>query len=112
VLKSRRLVSLAAVGLSLAALAACSTTRMLNTDDVQSAISTGLTEQLGGTYTVACPSDIEAKTGGTFTCTVTDPESGQTAEITGTQTDDQGKFSWEITSTSDAGSASPAPSAS
>lgn len=111
-LTSRRLVSLAAVGLSLTALAACSTKNVLNQADVESAISSGLTQQLGGTFTVSCPSDVEAKTGGTFTCNVTDPATGQKATITATQTDDQGKFNWEITSTSDAGSASPAPSAS
>ena len=112
-LKSRRLVSIAALGLSLTALAACSTKNVLNTDDVQKAISDGLTQQLGGTYTVSCPSEIEAKTGATFTCDVTDPSTGETATITGTQTDDQGHFDWKVNASGGASAApSPAPSAS
>ena len=106
-LNSRRVIAFAAFGLSLTALAGCSTTSTLNTDEVQTAISSGLTEQIGGTYTVSCPSTIEVKVGATFTCDVTDAATGQTAQVTGTQDDDQGHFTWKVTS---AGSASPAAS--
>jgi hypothetical protein len=108
VLKSSRARAVATVFLGVALLSACSTTRSLNTTDVQNAISLGLTEQIGGKYTVSCPSDIEAKTGGTFVCDVTDDTTGQKAKVTGTQDDDQGHFTWSVDGGS---SASPAPSA-
>jgi hypothetical protein len=109
VLKSSRALAVAAFMMSVGALAACSTTRTLNTEDVQSAIAKGLTDQVGGTFDVSCPSDITAQKGATFTCEVKDSSDGSSATVTVTQEDDQGKFNWEVTA---AASGSPAPAAS
>ncbi|MDD2858528.1 MAG: DUF4333 domain-containing protein [Candidatus Nanopelagicales bacterium] len=95
--------------MSAAMLAACSSVTTLNTEEAQAAISKGLTDQLGGTYTVTCPESIEAKANATFTCDVTDTASGATAVVTATQTNDQGNIDWEITESS---SATPEPAAS
>ena len=108
-LKNSRAVAWGAAILSVAALAACSTSKTLNTDDVQNAIQKGLSEQVGGTFTVTCPSDITAEKGGTFTCSVADPSDGSTATVTVTQEDADGQFNWEVTAAS---SGSPAPAAS
>lgn len=108
-LKSARAIGVAAVIMSVGTLAACSTTRTLNTEDVQTAIAKGLTDQVGGTFEVTCPSDITAKKDATFTCSVKDPSDGSSATVTVTQEDDQGKFNWKVTS---AASGSPVPVAS
>lgn len=83
-----------ALCLSTALLVGCSKT--LNTDDVEGQISSGLTEQVGGEFTVDCPADPPAEAGGTFECTATSAE-GQTATITVTQDDAEGNLSWEVT---------------
>lgn len=108
-LKSTRMKSAAVVIMCAGALVSCSTVKTLNTDDVQSAISKGLTDQVGGTFDVTCPSDITAEKGGTFTCQVKDSSDGTSATVTVTQEDDQGKFNWKVTAAS---SGSPAPAAS
>ena len=108
VLTTRRALALATTCLSAALLAACSITSTLSTDDIQSAISKGLTEQLGGTYTVTCPSSIEAKAGATFDCEIV-TATGATGVVTATQTDDKGNITWEITKSD---SPAPAPSES
>jgi predicted small secreted protein len=109
VVKSTRSMAIAAVILAAGSLAACSTTKTLNTDDVQGAIAKGLTDQVGGTFNVTCPSEITAEKGATFTCAVTDPADGTSATVTVTQEDADGKFNWKVTA---AQSASAAPVAS
>ena len=109
VLTSRRALALATASLSALLLSACSVSTTLNSDDIQNAISKGLTDQLGGTYTVTCPSTIEEKAGATFDCDIV-TGTGATGVVTATQTDDQGNITWEITKSSD--SATPAPSQS
>jgi hypothetical protein len=109
VFTTRRVLAVATVCMSAAMLAACSSVTTLNTEEVQTAISKGLSDQLGGTYTVTCPSTIEVKANATFTCDVADTASGATAVVTATQTDDQGHIDWEITESS---SATPEPTAS
>ena len=74
-------------------LAACGSS--LSQTDVQDKIQQGLTEQLGGEYTVTCPSDIPVQSGATFTCDVTSAGGG-TAKVAVTQNDDQGNLFWEI----------------
>lgn len=106
---TRRVLAVATACMSAALLAACSTTTTLSTEEIQTAIAKGLTDQLGGTYTVTCPTTIEAKSGAKFDCDVTDTNSGATGVVTATQTDDQGHIDWEVTKSS---SATPAPTAS
>ena len=107
-LRSTRALALAAAILSVTALAGCSTTKTLSTDDVQNAIQKGLSDQVGGTFTVTCPSDITAEKGGTFTCSVANASDGSTATVTVTQEDAEGQFNWKVTAAS---SGSPAPAA-
>jgi hypothetical protein len=109
VLKPTRALALAAAIMSVSALVACSKTSTLNTEDVQTAIQKGLSDQVGGTFTVTCPSDITAEKGGTFTCGVTDSSDGSSATVTVTQEDAEGQFNWKVTA---AQSGSPAPAAS
>jgi hypothetical protein len=82
-----------ALAVTVGLLAACSSS--LSQTDVQDKLQQGLTEQLGGEYTVTCPSDIPVQSGGTFTCDVTSTD-GSTAKINVTQNDDQGNLTWEI----------------
>lgn len=110
-LKSRRAVVIATIALSATMLAGCSSVRTLDSNEVEQLISAGLTEQINGSYAVTCPDSIEAKTGATFTCDVKDNTTGDTAVVTGTQTDDQGKFDWKVTS-ANGQSAAPSPAAS
>lgn len=79
---------IATVGL----LAACSNS--LSQSDVQDKLTQGMSEQLGGEYTVTCPSDIPVAAGATFTCDATGAD-GSTGVITVTQDDDQGNLTWE-----------------
>ncbi len=108
-LKPTRPIAFIVIAAACVALSSCSTTKTLNTDDVQTEIGKGLTEQVGGTFTVTCPQDPPAQKGYSFTCDVSDPSDGSSAVVTVTEDDDQGTFTWKVTS---AGGASPAPSPS
>jgi hypothetical protein len=108
VFTTRRALALATVSISAVLLTACSSVSTLNTEEIQTGISQGLTEQLGGTYTVTCPSSIEAKSGATFDCDIV-TATGATGVVTATQTDDKGNITWEITKSD---SPEPAPSES
>lgn len=83
---------LGALCLTVGLLAACSNS--LSQTDVQDKLKQGMTEQLGGEYTVTCPSDIPVSAGATFTCDATGAD-GSTGTISVTQDDDQGNLSWE-----------------
>lgn len=91
------LVSLIGLG----SLSRSGTTPTLNTADVQNAISRGLADKLGsGPFTVTCPQNLHAHQGGVFDCRVTDSSDGSSATVSVTQTNDNGKFDWEVTATS------------
>jgi hypothetical protein len=78
-------------------LTGCSGSSTLDGSTLQDELTTQIGQQLGGTWTVACPSAEPIKQGGTFTCTATDSAgAAQTVDVT--QTDDQGNISWEIAS--------------
>ena len=65
-------------------------------DSIKTEVNKELTAQ-GSTVTissVSCPSDIEAKNGVSFTCTLT-LSNGKTLQVKGTQVDDTGKFNVE-----------------
>jgi hypothetical protein len=87
-----------AVPIALAAavgLAACGKTT-IDTGSAERSISENIQKQLGQKpKSVKCPSEIEAKKGGTFTCTVTAAD-GSKATIKATQTDDNGHFNFSI----------------
>ena len=108
VVTTRRVLAVATACLSTALLAACSSANTLSSVDIQNAISQGLTDQLGGTYTVTCPSTIQEQAGATFDCDIV-TGTGATGVVTATQTDDQGHITWEITKSD---SPTPAPTES
>jgi len=94
-MKSGRVAALLSVAFLTAGLVAgCSNS--LNQADVQSKLSQGMNEQLGGDFTVTCPSDIAVAAGATFTCSTSGAD-GSTGTIAVTQDDDQGNLSWEYT---------------
>ncbi len=85
-------VVLAVVGLSFG-LASCSS--VIDETKVESSIKSGAAAQLKiKVDSVDCPSNIEAKKGNTFTCTI--KAEGDSAKIKVTQQDDQGSVRWEL----------------
>jgi hypothetical protein len=77
---------------------ACS--RTLNLDSVKTAISEGLTSQLGlPIASVTCPAEAPAvKAGNVFECTAT-PKDGGRFTVKVSQKDDQGNIAWEVVKT-------------
>jgi hypothetical protein len=67
----------------------------LDTDKAAAKIAEGLTKDLGGTVTVACPDDVEVEPGGTFACEATTPE-GEKATIAVVQQDDEGTIRYSV----------------
>jgi hypothetical protein len=89
-----RTVRLAAFAVLAIAAAAC--TKTLDTDGLETELTTQIEAQTGSTITaVDCPADVEVETGGTFECTA-EEDSGATFTIQVTQTDDQGNVEWEV----------------
>lgn len=95
---------------SLLVVAGCSAPPTLRSGDVQDQIEAGLADQVGGDFTVICPSGVPAEAGTTFTCSVTDELDGSTIDVVVTESDDAGGFEWRVRVPR--GSASPAPSPS
>lgn len=90
-------------------LAACSTPPSLRTDDVQGSIASALAEQVGGTFTVTCPSAVPAEPGQRFTCSVTDGSTKDVVAVDVEVTDGEGGFTWQVAPPATASpSASPA----
>jgi hypothetical protein len=90
------LLSAGVVVVSVILLAGCSASESLRTVDVQQQISTALTKQVGGAFTVTCPSTLPAEQGYSFTCAVVDVEGGKTVTVTVTEDDDAGAFRWKV----------------
>jgi hypothetical protein len=92
---TRAYVAIPAVVSAAAGLAACGKTT-IDTGSAERSISDNIKKQLGQQpKAVKCPSEIEAKKGGTFTCTVTAAD-GSKATIKAVQTDDNGHFNFSI----------------
>lgn len=116
--RSSQLIRFAALAVASAgvALTATSCTKKLDPTSSADSIKTQVNQQLaasGASITissVSCPSDIEAKAGVTFTCTL-NLSNGGTLQVKGTQVDDNGKFNVEpvgdVTGGSTAGGATP-----
>jgi hypothetical protein len=76
---------------------ACSQT--LNIDSVKSAVSSGVTSQVGLTIaSVTCPDTREVKANDTFECIVA-PQGGGRLTVKVTQKDDKGNVNWEVVKT-------------
>ena len=96
-MRSRTAAAVVWAGASVLAVTSCSATPTLRSTDVQEAIATGLREQVGGVFTVACPTAVAAQERASFTCTAVDPADGGSVTITVVQTDDQSGFDWTVT---------------
>ena len=91
---SRGLGAVAALAGSLALVGAGCGTKTLNTDNVETEIKRGLTEQTGtNVKSVDCPDDVEAKKGENFECEATS-DAGQKQRVKVTQLDDDGNVRW------------------
>ena len=77
-------------------LVGCSAPATLRSGDVEDQIAESLTEQVGGEFTVVCPTGVAAAAGTTFTCSVTDGTDGSTIAVTVTESDDVGGFDWRV----------------
>jgi hypothetical protein len=78
-----------------AASAGCGESR-LDPDRVESALRSGITRQTGVKIeTVRCPDEVEAREGGTFSCTAR-TSTGRRARVEVTQRDAQGSVSWRV----------------
>ena len=67
----------------------------VDTDEAETQIAAGLTEQVGEEITVECPDDVEAEAGGTFTCEAADA-AGEIIPVDVEQTDDDGNIRWSL----------------
>lgn len=75
---------------------ACGGSAALRPADVESQIATGLAEQVGGEFTVACPAEIPAEAGYRFTCSVTDAAGGAPVQVEVVEDDASGAFNWQV----------------
>ncbi|MGH2661409.1 MAG: DUF4333 domain-containing protein [Actinomycetota bacterium] len=80
----------------IAALALAGCTQVLDEEQLESEISSGIEEQTGATgVSVECPEDVPLEQGNTFTCTATSDQ-GDVGQVQVTQTDDEGNVRWEL----------------
>lgn len=85
--------SLYVAALLMLSLVACTST--LEGGDIEEQVAEDVQEQQGVEVEVVCPDDIEAKEGGEFTCTATDPD-GNEIPIKVVQEDDEGNVNWTM----------------
>lgn len=80
--------------LALALLAACSTTKTLDSGDLETTLSSNAAQQLPGVEIgeAECPDDIEAEAGSTFECTI--DVAGQEVSYQVVQDDDEGNVTF------------------
>lgn len=84
------------VMIMIAALALAGCTQVLDDQELESEISSGIEEQTGVTgVSVDCPSDVPLEQGNTFNCSATSDE-GDVGQVQVTQTDDEGNVRWEL----------------
>lgn len=88
---------LAAAVLTMGARCEASVGGGLDTGRIESEIQSGIEEQNPGVTvsSVECPDDVRPEAGNTFTCTANVEGQGP-AEVTVTQTDDQGNVRWSV----------------
>ena len=92
---NRIAVSIAAVALA----AACSTTLLLNNDNLQTEIAKWIQDNYGLTATVTCPDDRPIKQGDVFQCQAATSD-GQQVTFEVTQTDSAGHVNFRVVSVS------------
>jgi len=80
----------------LALAGACSRTKTLDAQGLDTKIASDMQANLGiEGLTVSCPDDVPAEAGHMFQCTVTTPD-GKTMTIEVTQSDDQGNVTYKV----------------
>lgn len=90
----RRLALTVGVVLALA-LVACGPVK-LDMEKVKSSIQSGVQSQIGlNVQSISCPSEIEAKAGATFSCSVKTNDLNEDLSIEVTQNDSKGNVSWQ-----------------
>lgn len=67
----------------------------LDTDAVATRIAAQLTDEVGRTVHVSCPSRVEIHEGDSFTCTAS-TDDGATEQVVVRQTTDQGDVEWDL----------------
>jgi len=86
--------TLAALGLAAVLFAGCNTTLVLDNNNLQQLITSGLSDN-GITATVVCPDSVPIKKDSVSTCQATTPD-GAALTIQVTQTDDKGTVNWQL----------------
>lgn len=69
--------------------------KSLNVGDVERQVESDLAERRDVEVEVSCPEEVEAESGGEFTCTATDPE-GNELDVDVVQEDDDGNVDWDV----------------
>ena len=85
--------SLYIAALLMLSLVACTST--IEGGDIEEQVAEDIQDEQGVAVEVVCPDDIEAKDGGEFTCTATDPD-GNEIPIEVVQQDDEGNVNWTM----------------
>jgi hypothetical protein len=81
---------------ALAVVAAACGAGTIDADSLEEQISQGVEEQTGITVSTDCPDSIPLEAGGTFDCTVTAEEDGETITARVVQDDADGNVTWEL----------------
>lgn len=82
-------------GILMLALTACGPGK-LDMEKVKSSIQSGVASQLGlKVDSVTCPTEVEAKSGGNFSCTVKTTDLTEDLTVDVTQKDDKGNVEWK-----------------
>jgi hypothetical protein len=89
----------ATLGLAAVLIAGCSSTPVLNNDNLEKSMAQWLQTNYGETATVSCPQNRPIKMGDVFNCTAT-TDSGINVNLQVTQTDNTGNVSFNITDVS------------
>lgn len=88
--------------------AGCAHGPTIRMQDVQEQIAASLAKDVGGAFSVSCPSSAPAESGFAFTCTVTDGTGGARITVRVVEDDDQGAFSWRVVDLSRPSGSAPA----
>lgn len=82
-------------GIVMLALAACGPAK-LDMEKVKSSIQSGVSSQMGlKVDSVTCPTEVEAKSGSNFSCTVKTSDLTEDLPVEVTQNDDKGNVQWK-----------------
>ncbi len=75
---------------------ACASSATLRSTDIEQQIADALSTQVGGRFSVTCPTGIVAEAGASLTCSVLDDTGGTSVSVTVVTDDDQGHYTWRV----------------